>query len=83
MGIGKLLFGVYSRKSLHCSICPNTNDQSTFFDLAVYSPSSETQGQAVGSREKAVFYFDPTDCPWVSEDVYSLRITMSGATEPR
>ena len=27
-------------------------------------------------REKAAFYPDPTDYPWVSEDVYSLRIKI-------
>ena len=57
--------------------------KATFFDLAVYSPSSQIQGQSVRSRKKAAFYLDPTDCPWDSEDVYSLRITISGATEPR
>ena len=25
-GIGKLLFGAHSSKSLHCFICPNIND---------------------------------------------------------
>ena len=34
LGIGKLLFGGHSSKSLHCSICPI--NKATIFDLAVY-----------------------------------------------
>ena len=40
LGIGKLLFGGHSSKSLHCSICPKDRFiKATYFDLAVYQVS--------------------------------------------
>ena len=39
LGIGKLLFGGHSSKSLHCSICSNAQcpiTKASFFNLAVY-----------------------------------------------
>ena len=57
-----------------------------YYGTSWYNPSSETQGQSVGSGEKAgrkfsstpvlenfhpAFSPDPTDYPWVSEDEYN------------
>lgn len=37
LGIGNLLFGAHSRKSLHCSMCPNDQlPKQPFFDLASF-----------------------------------------------
>ena len=49
--------------------------KAAFFDLAVYSPSSETQGQSVRSREKARRKFLKTFVvPFVS-----TRLTAPGS----
>ena len=37
LGIGNLLFGAHSRRSLHCSMCPNDQlPKQPFFDLASF-----------------------------------------------
>ena len=43
----------------------------SFFPGIYHKPSSETQGQLVGSINFHHEHFiDPTNCPWVSEDYH-------------
>ena len=52
LGVGKLLFGFHSSKSLHYSICPNDQlPKQPFFDLAVYD------SEALGT--KLQIFHDP------------------------
>ena len=75
LGVGKLLFGFHSSKSLHYSICPNDQlPKQPFFDLAVYD------SEAIGQNWK--FFTTPLSelkykilIFWILYALLSLRFT--------